>query len=183
MEGSLKVWINVLYRWRSQFFVLHDGVLSFCNKKAGKLLGAIHMKVAKVSLTAEDHLRIIINSGTGELHLRAANIQEKSKWVTALRQSQDQILAKERESTMSLSGSISLEGLPQSEEHRKIITSPTLTLLTEKLADLWCIQAQFDEALSFIHSKVEKNSPIFEISQKIQKLGSELKVKEFRMIE
>jgi PH domain len=177
MEGSLKVWVNLIYRWRSQFFVLHNGVLTFCNKKGGKLLGAIHMKVAKVSLTAEDHLRIIINTGTGELHLRAANVAEKSKWVSALRQSQDQILAKERESAVATINVSMIEGSPQTEEQRKIANSQTLTLLTEKLADLWCIQAQFDEVLSLLQPKMDRQSPTFELTQKLQKLGSELKVK------
>ena len=175
MEGSLKVWVNVLYRWQNQFFVLHDGVLNFCDRKGGKLLGAIHMKVAKVSLTAEDHLRIIVNTGTAELHLRAGNVQEKSKWISALRQSQDQILTKERESiSQDQSRIMGLSGM--SEDQRKVASSPTLNLLTEKLADLWCIQAQFDEALSYIGSRIDRQSPLNDLSQKIQRLGSELKV-------
>ena len=34
-------------------------------------------------------LRIIINSGTKEIHLRASSISEKIKWVNALRNSQE----------------------------------------------------------------------------------------------
>jgi PH domain len=175
MEGSLKVWINLLYRWQSQFFILHDGVLSYCDRKGGKMIGAIHMKVAKVALTAEDHLRIIINTGTGELHLRAGNVQEKSRWVSCLRQAQDHILAKERESA-GLNGSVGSDILITNEDQHKIISSPTLALLTEKIAELWCIQAQFDEALSLIQAKIERQSPLYSMFQNVQKIGAELKV-------
>ena len=42
------------------------------------------MKIASITLPSDDTLKIIINTGTSELIIRAATIDEKSKWVHAL---------------------------------------------------------------------------------------------------
>jgi hypothetical protein len=41
--------------------------------------------VAAISLVPEDPLRIILDTGTSEMHLRAPDIAEKIRWVQALK--------------------------------------------------------------------------------------------------
>lgn len=45
----------------------------------------MHLKVAGIILVPEDPLRIIINTGTTELILRANNITDKINWVNGLK--------------------------------------------------------------------------------------------------
>lgn len=92
MEGYLKKWTNIFQRWQSRFFVLNDHVLLYCDQQGGQIKGQIHLRVASISLMPEDPLRIIIFTGTTEIHLRASTIAEKINWVNALRNSQEQCL-------------------------------------------------------------------------------------------
>ena len=57
----------------------------------------MHLKVAALILVPEDPLRIIINTGTTEIHLRASNINEKIDWINALKAAQDKCLTKSNE--------------------------------------------------------------------------------------
>jgi oxysterol-binding protein 1 len=43
------------------------------------------MKIASLTTVPDDPLKIIINSGTSEIIIRASSIEEKSKWVNSLR--------------------------------------------------------------------------------------------------
>jgi len=46
----------------------------------------IHLKISTIKVTPKDPLKIIINSGTKEILLKADSIVEKLKWVSALRE-------------------------------------------------------------------------------------------------
>ena len=81
MEGYLKKWRGIISRWKKHYFILHDGILLYCNEKGGQTLGSIHLKISSIILIPDDPLRIIINSGTKEIHLRASTVGEKIKWV------------------------------------------------------------------------------------------------------
>jgi len=80
--------------------------LIYCDDKGGKKLGSIHLKISNIILMQvyfkflvffknlyftkykkDDPLRIIINTGTSEINLKAYSIQDKVQWVTALRAS------------------------------------------------------------------------------------------------
>lgn len=104
MEGYLKVWLNMFFRWKQRYFILHENILIYCDEKGGEKLGSIHLKISSIILIPvfkfnhfyyiliyiyikfhigeykNDPLRIIINSGTKEMHLRAANKEDKAKW-------------------------------------------------------------------------------------------------------
>jgi|LauGreDrversion4_2_1035121.scaffolds.fasta_scaffold2827415_1 hypothetical protein len=36
MEGYLKKWVNIMYRWKRRFFILHDDILVYCKEKGGE---------------------------------------------------------------------------------------------------------------------------------------------------
>ena len=49
--------------------------------------------MASIILIPDDPLRIVINTGTNEILLRAANVSEKIEWVNVLKRSQEECLA------------------------------------------------------------------------------------------
>jgi hypothetical protein len=64
---------------------LNDEILVYCDKKGGAIKGQIHLKVSAIILAVEDPLKLIINTGTVEIHLKAATVAEKINWVNALK--------------------------------------------------------------------------------------------------
>jgi hypothetical protein len=64
MEGYLSKWTNYVTRWNRRYFVLHDGVLSYCKDKGLKLKGHVHLASATVINHAKDSNRISIDTGT-----------------------------------------------------------------------------------------------------------------------
>ena len=85
LEGYLKKWTNYISRWQNRYFILEDGILQFGTTKGEKEKGIIYLKIATVKTTPDDPLKIIINSGTKEIILRASSIIDKFRWVNALR--------------------------------------------------------------------------------------------------
>jgi hypothetical protein len=73
MEGPLRQYINMITRWKTRYYVLHEGILIYCDKKGGPKRGSIHLQIATISTSNEDPLRIVINSGTKEIILKAAS--------------------------------------------------------------------------------------------------------------
>lgn len=98
MEGYLKRWTGILSRWKMNYFVLHNNILLYCQEKGSNTLGTIHLKISSILLIPDDPLRIIINSGTKEIILRAADINEKIKWVNALRDAQEKCFKEDQKS-------------------------------------------------------------------------------------
>jgi len=87
LEGYLKKWTGLLTGWRDRYFTLKEkGTLEFADKHHGKDKGVIHLKIAKITLTPKDPLRITIDSGLKEINLRASSIIDKYRWVSALRE-------------------------------------------------------------------------------------------------
>jgi oxysterol-binding protein 1 len=90
MEGYLKKWINLLYGWQSRYFIIHEGVLIYCLQKDKPKKGQVHLSICSIRLVPSDPLRIVINYGMNEMHLRASSVQEKQKWYEALLGHQEQ---------------------------------------------------------------------------------------------
>lgn len=84
MEGNLKKWVNIVSGWKTRYFVLHDDVLTYCETKGSETKGIISLKIAKIIQFDDDPLRIAIDTGTSEIHVRAPTLGEKLKWYDAL---------------------------------------------------------------------------------------------------
>ncbi|CAD8078752.1 unnamed protein product [Paramecium sonneborni] len=152
MEGYLKKWTNLFSRWQDRYFILNEDILLYCDSQGGPIKGQVHLKVAALILVPEDPLRIIINTGTTEIHLRANNINEKIDWINALKSAQDRCLSRQNE--------IKFEQKIQ-----------------ELLTDVWQTGAIFDETLSMLIPKLEKNSQIKEMADRLESIGKNLKTK------
>jgi hypothetical protein len=91
MEGYLKKWINLIFQWQSRYFIIHEGVLIYCLQKDKPKKGQVHLSICSIRLVPSDPLRIVINYGMSEMHLRASSVQEKQKWYEALINQQDTV--------------------------------------------------------------------------------------------
>lgn len=83
MEGYLEIYNGIITRWKMKYFVLHRAVLTYCDEKGQKVQGSVHLRVATLQIRPEEPLQIIINTGTHEMVLKAANYVDKNKWATA----------------------------------------------------------------------------------------------------
>ena len=56
----------------------------YLDKKHGKILGSIHLKVSKISSISKDPLQILVFNGTNDIVLKASSIKEKVNWQNTL---------------------------------------------------------------------------------------------------
>jgi hypothetical protein len=66
--------------------------LIYLEKQGGKMLGNIHMKIAKIQNDSKDRLLITVFNGTNEVYLRAPSIKIAVEWTNALINCQKQCL-------------------------------------------------------------------------------------------
>jgi PH domain. len=175
MEGYLKKWVNVVSGWKSRYFVLHDGILTYCDKKGEPIKGNISLKVANIISIPEDPLRIVLETGTSEIHIRTSTMSEKIKWFSALKDAQEKAL-KEDEYKSYPEQEIQLYEGRLSIGTKAILNESNLDKLKDDLAELWVKQSQFDETLSLLAPKAQKVPGINELASKLEELGKEIKV-------
>ena len=169
MEGYLQRWIGIVYGWKPRYFILHDDVLIYCNNKGEQKKGSVSLKVASFSETPEDPLRIIVYTGVNEMHLRAKTVEEKLHWLDALKKAQQEVKVNEERLTYKYVEDVS-------QESKQLFKDSKLNALHDSIAELWTSQAEFDEAMSMLIPKIEKNHEAMEIAEKMMELGNQLKV-------
>ena len=172
MEGYLQKWIGIVYGWKSRYFILHYDVLIYCNNKGEQKKGSVSLKVASFSETPEDPLRIIADTGVNEMHLRAKTVEEKLRWLNALKKAQQEVNVNEEKLTYKYT---------EDERHlspasKQLFKDSKINALHDSIAELWTSQAEFDEAMSMLIPKIEKNNEAMEIAEKMIELGNQLKV-------
>lgn len=174
MEGYLKLWTGILGRWKRMYFILHDNILRYCKEKGHKVQASIHLKISSITLIPDDPLRIIINSGTKEINIRASTIGEKIKWVNALRNAQEEAF-KENNEIPNLDIITENEKNPN-EEPKSFFKPVEMSKIDQDVAEIWCNKAHLDEILSILAPQIQKNKLLFESLEKVQEYTHELKV-------
>lgn len=189
MEGYLNKYINVVYRWRPRYFVLKNGILTYYDSKEDAPKGTIHLKISEIDLTPEDPLKIIINSGTKTLQIRANTIGEKIKWLNALRASKEEIQIKDSE-YCKMKNTYNMETLksffekydvnnPKEADRQKNSNHDFNQLITSKLNEIWAEQLLFDETLKNLKQKLGPNSSVSDLLTCLERIGTSLIVKTF----
>ncbi|PLN77706.1 Oxysterol-binding protein-domain-containing protein [Aspergillus taichungensis] len=88
MRGYLKKWTNYTSGYKLRWFVLEDGVLSYYKHQddAGSACrGAINMKIARLSMDAQDKTRFEIHGKSSvRYHLKANHVVEAKRWFWTL---------------------------------------------------------------------------------------------------
>lgn len=175
MEGYLKKWVNIISGWKPRYFILHDGVLTYCESKGGKTKGSIYLKIATIISNESDPLRITINTGSAEINIRAETLQEKENWLAALKNEQENALKEDEERKYPEKEIKAYEGR-LSVETKGLLKESSLDKLKEHLAQLWVKQAEFSEVLSLVQPKLDKNPGTQNLVEKLEALANELKV-------
>lgn len=95
-KGYLGKWTNIAHGYKTRWFVLHDGILSYYHSQddQGKQSrGAINMRFAKIRADNNDKHRLEIISetgkGTSKLYLRGTHPVERARWVQVLQQTKE----------------------------------------------------------------------------------------------
>ncbi|GAA5952324.1 hypothetical protein JCM21900_003782 [Sporobolomyces salmonicolor] len=93
MRGYLSKWTNMARGWRSRWFVLENGVLSYYRSQEdeGKASrGSISMSVARVAPPETDKLKFTVSNKLGKsmpsFYLKGNHPVEAMRWVEVLRQ-------------------------------------------------------------------------------------------------
>lgn len=165
----------MLTRWKLNYFILNKTILSYFNQKGGTHLGTIHLKISSIVLIPDDPLRIIINSGTKEINLRAENISEKIKWVNALRTEQENSCKQEENNSMDFE-SIVREDPNVNKETKNYFEKSDLNAIQDSLAEIWTLQAHMEEVLSLLFPKIEKSSQQNDLLAQFRTIVLNLKV-------
>ncbi|KAJ6151844.1 ATP12 ATPase F1F0-assembly protein [Penicillium chermesinum] len=88
MRGYLKKWTNYTSGYKLRWFALEDGVLSYYKHQddAGSACrGAINMKIARLTMDAQDKTRFEIHGKSSvKYHLKANHVVEAKRWFWAL---------------------------------------------------------------------------------------------------
>lgn len=165
MEGYLKKWINLIYRWQNRYFIIHDGVLMYCVGKDKPKKGQVHLSICSIRTVASDPVRIVINYGMNEMHLRASSVYEQQKWLTALIEEQEKVQnGNKRQSLLS----DDIDNFAMLDQAPVVNLSRIHTTLTK----LWVAQAQLEESLSMMKS--HDSQKLCSITQDIKQIATEM---------
>ncbi|EPS30885.1 hypothetical protein PDE_05838 [Penicillium oxalicum 114-2] len=105
MKGYLKKWTNYTSGYKLRWFVLEDGVLSYYKHQddiGSACRGAINMRIARLTMDAQDKTRFEIHGKSSvKYHLKANHVVEAKRWFwslnNAIQWSKDEAKEEERQ--------------------------------------------------------------------------------------
>jgi pyruvate/2-oxoglutarate dehydrogenase complex dihydrolipoamide dehydrogenase (E3) component len=85
-QGFIKKYVNIMNGFKKRFFVLTPELLLYYKQKKGQVSekGQISLKLAKIDPRTMNDKKMIIGTGTTEIFLEFATIQEKKEWLVAI---------------------------------------------------------------------------------------------------
>jgi hypothetical protein len=175
LEGYLDKWVNMIYRWQKRYFILLGDTLMYSEKQGDNPKGKIHLGIANILTFPDDPLRIVIHSGMFEIHIKAEKLNEQKQWLHALNEAHEQALLSSEHHELYQNISEATRDLNPS--IRKYLVTPHTEGMSDKLAHIWLLQAQMDEAISMVTPRMEKTGPLKEQFDKISHISGEIKVR------
>jgi PH domain len=87
-EGYIKKWVNLVSGFKKRYFVLTRDLLVYYKEKKGLVSekGQISIKLARVDPRNMNDRKMIIATGTNEIHLEFQSVDEKREWLQAIDQ-------------------------------------------------------------------------------------------------
>ena len=79
-----KVSALLLYKWKKEYFIIHDARLHFFENQQSGRLGAIELRGAVLKTSPKDPLVIVLDVGNSLHYLKAMSIKDKVDWMNAL---------------------------------------------------------------------------------------------------
>jgi pyruvate/2-oxoglutarate dehydrogenase complex dihydrolipoamide dehydrogenase (E3) component len=85
-EGFIKKWVNYVRGFKKRYFVLTEELLLYYKAKNGQVTekGQISLKLAKIDSKTMNDKKMIISTGTNQIHLEFESIPEKKQWLQAI---------------------------------------------------------------------------------------------------
>ncbi|CAD8089218.1 unnamed protein product [Paramecium primaurelia] len=179
MEGLLNCQIG--FSTQKYYFILHDSVLLYCKKKGNRVIGQIHLSIAKVE---KRECQINITTGIEKIILLFENNFEKDVWFDCI-QKQNQKLHLEDELEKVRSLQYQFESTLKF-VNKTIEQNPNLNSYSERLQSYGSIfidklseivdllyqsaQPEFQscQSINSIHTQSLKPAPLIKKSQKLK---------------
>lgn len=165
-EGTLSKWTNYLHGWQTRYLVLRDGTLTYFKSEFDTgfgCRGSVSVTKASIEVHEFDDCRFDVNVGDSVYYLRAANLDDRQKWVDVLE------CAKQTES-----GNVSRTHLPKTvsslslSSHTSLHSSSSVQKnagLREKLLEMETFRdilcRQMDTLQTYFDSCASKNKGIY----------------------
>lgn len=144
--------------WKDRYFVLEQGILSYCRAKGERMKGQIHIGVAKIIEHRNSRRKIVLDTGTSFLHLKARNESERDEWLSALKSCKSEI-----------------ESIPEPQHSSKDEATETcaeLRPLAQKLVELWELDCNLKAAVDLLPEELR---PHFDMFAKLTNTASNIK--------
>ena len=174
MEGFLlrKVTAVLLFKWKKEYFLIHDGRLHYFETKNSARLGYIDLRSAVLKTSPKDPLVIILDVGSEMHYLKATSIKDKVDWMQSLNKT---INEQPDEQSFDDGG---LEN-PRDALDRAFATRVFSKLddIEDRIARVWSMQAQIEESLSLLAPALRRagQGPVADQARALQGLTQDFK--------
>ncbi|EAS03629.2 oxysterol-binding protein (macronuclear) [Tetrahymena thermophila SB210] len=169
MEGYLKKQINPFY-WKDRYFILHEDCLIYSETQGSEKKGTIHLKIADIIQVPEDPTKIIINSGTKQIEVRAPSVELKVKWYNALKDAQIKAQREFDEMSVEQLKEVTKSSKNLDPKFKRMLMETNQEKIEKLLVEAYEAGARFDETLSYLLPKLTNNP---QISQQVDSLQTE----------
>ena len=175
MEGPLKLYQGMLGLYKERYCILHNEVFTICNKKGGDVRGRLHPGAYSIK-SDNQKLLLLLSNGITSLEFKAESLGILIAWNNKLKEVKQDFL----ERTIRTEG---VNNLSDEDEDIKVadsfegLRSDTVSFkLKERLAQVWCTQANLTEAMNDLFHKIPKHAVYAQAVSQIDALGKDLKV-------
>ncbi|EGR30773.1 oxysterol-binding protein, putative [Ichthyophthirius multifiliis] len=175
MEGYLKKWINLFQQWKYRYFILHEDCLHYCDTKGSQIKGTIHLKIANIAQTADDPLRIIINSGTNQIEIKAPNIHSQKQWLQKLQEVQDYARCQFDSLTLEQLEQLIKVNKTLDPAYKKMLITSNNQKIEKSLVEVYENGAKLDEILSELLPQISSTKQK-DLVDNLQKYTHQIKV-------
>ena len=173
MEGYLNLWIDIFLGWQPRYIRHSEEILEIFEENDGGRIAQMSLKITTFRSIPEDRLRIVINSGTTELQLRAPTLIEKQKWLKSFEDAK-KVLDEQAHSRFSVKSLVDHRNSAGNILSKKFLTeSPTIEL-EKKLTELRTKQANFDKTAQLLEPEMKNNPQLASLVEKLITCGKEL---------
>ena len=176
MEGKLQLYSGIFTIYHDRYCILADDIITVCYEKGGDVEGRIYLGVNKIE-SDDDNQLLTLSNGYHRTTFRFEDKGQLRAWKSCLRQRRRELLVK-RSRAGSINGLEAEEdqvaGFKQFNELRGEFGGGEIN---KQLAGIWIAQARLSNALNEVYLKIPKESGFLKLSNDIEEMSTELKVR------
>ncbi|PVU96113.1 hypothetical protein BB561_001361 [Smittium simulii] len=137
-SGQLYKWTNLASGWKSRWFELESGILSYYKSKndaENSCKGAINLKIAKIIYHSKDKRQFdVVTRGSAKYQLRANNISDTKLWIHLLNLSKQWTLDKDQFASTNPDTGLNSTNQPVEYSGKNFLKNPSHKKTEESLA-------------------------------------------------